>query len=135
MALLSGVGCSVLAVTSLLLRRGLRRASFVPAEACSLVMRIRCPDLGWTTGSTSQPPEGLQILFVDGPERPHLDPIEPLTDQQSADVAVRGLEGGRDLGDREWMGPCHVLKVARFVLIFAAPRRAGSSDRRVEHRT
>ena len=75
------------------------RRGLLADDADSDVRLFGRGDLAGAAAWTSQPPEGLQVLFVDRPDRPHLDPIEALTDQQSADVGVRGLEGGRDLGD------------------------------------
>ena len=62
---------------------------------------------GRPSGWTSQAPEHLEVVGVDCPDRPHLDAIEPLADQQPADVGVRGFELGSSLRDGQQTWPFH----------------------------
>jgi hypothetical protein len=51
------------------------------------------------SGWTSEALEALQVLGVDRPDRSDLEAIQPLLDQQAADVSLRSLEDGGGLGD------------------------------------
>jgi hypothetical protein len=63
---------------------------------------------------TPQAPERLEVFTVDGPDRPHFDAVEPLADQQAADIGVRCVEFGRDLRDGQRPWPFHAEILARY---------------------
>jgi predicted ester cyclase len=72
------------------------------ASPCLFLAAGACRGLAWAARRASQPVEDLQILRINGPDRAHLDPKEPLRDQQATDVGFGCAEARRGLDDGEW---------------------------------
>jgi hypothetical protein len=54
-----------------------------------------------TTRRAAQPLEVIEVVLIDGPDRPDLDSVEPLPDQEPSNIGVRSVQLGGCLLDRE----------------------------------
>jgi hypothetical protein len=71
--------------------------------------------LAGSAGRPASAAEGLQVVGENGPHRTYFDSIEPLPEQQPANVGLRCVELGCSLGDGEQARAldCEILARAR----------------------